>query len=122
MKFNTIVINKHENLSTQRWFGTSCDSQMFFKETWYSLPKNILNKYFEIGINGGSQSLNFNSSDLDTILELFDIQEVKYTKKENIGLGIPNTIDISKIEYLSTEVVQEKDDFNEYLMNNGLGA
>ena len=112
-----LTIQKHENLSTQNWYGTSLDSQMFFKETWYGLDNSFKDKYFEIGNNGGSYSLNFNSEDLDTILDILniDLSDISYVQDITRENGMRDTFDVTKKEYLKYNTSQTRDEFTDYL-------
>ena len=110
-------IQKHEDLSTQSWYGTKFDSQMMFKDTWYKIDKVILDKYFEIGNNGGSYSLNFNSNNLEKILNELNIKEEDITYLQDITEenGMRTTLTISKIEYMKFNTKQTRDEYTDYL-------
>ena len=120
---NYIKIQLHEDKSSQNWFNTNKDSQIFFSDGYYEFAEEF-NMYknnrfadglFQMGNNGGSYSLNFNKEDLDEILEVIEKTdyEVKYVKSGEYH----GTIDITKEEYLNSEVVQTTDGFTEYIMS-----
>jgi len=109
----TIKIQKHKDLSTQNWYGTKLDSQMTFEKSWYGLSDEI-KSYFEIGHNGGSYALNFDSKNLNVILKLLKKLgklEVSYVKEKNMF----STEEITKKEYLSMKVKDERDDYTDML-------
>jgi hypothetical protein len=110
-------IQKHENLSTQSWYGTQLDSQMLFKDTWYKMDKSILDKYFEIGNNGGSYSLNFDSANLEDILKELNISEtsIKYLQDITEEGGMRHTYTVTKKEYLLFNTKQTRDEYTDYL-------
>lgn len=70
-------ISKHEDLNSQCWFRTTKDSKIFLSVGWRELAvefncfKNgkFDSKMFDIGNNGGSYQLNFDSKDLPKILK-----------------------------------------------------
>jgi len=110
-------IQKHENISTKRWYGTNLDSQIFFKETWYKIPKNILNKYFEIGDNGGSYSLNFSSDNLKKIKQVLKIkeEEVVYLQEITHSDGNVITNEVSYEDYINYKPTLKEEPFTDYL-------
>jgi len=109
-----IKIQKHEDLSSQSWFGTSKDSQMFFSYTWYEMPKNILDKYFEVGNNGGSYSINFNSEDLNEIIEELVLTDIHFVQVDNTKT-IPRDLPCTKSDYLEYQIEQTRDGYTEML-------
>jgi len=112
-----IQIQKHLTKTHQHWYGTNLDSQMFFPETWYSIDKKILNKYFEIGRNGGSYSLNFSSENLDTILFLLNLNnnDIEFVIEDDSKI-IPKKYVIDKDKYFNMKVSNKIDSFTEYLI------
>ncbi len=105
-----IKIQKHKDLSTQSWYGTNLDSQITFDETWYDLSDEI-KSYFEVGYNGGSYALNFDSKDLDKILDLLGDNEYTYVK----DVGMFSEEEISKEEYLNIKLKNERDEHTDML-------
>ena len=112
-----VTISKHEDVSTQNWYGTTLDSQMHFHGSFNTVDKSIRNKYFDTGHNGGSYSLNFDSKNLDEILNVLNISEpdTLYTLDHTEENGMRNTHDIDKEKYLAYDVSNHRDYYTDYL-------
>jgi len=113
-----IRISIHKDKSEQIWFNTTKDSQMFVSDGWYSISKtfNLYSnntftggKYFELGNNGGSYSINFNKKDLNKIIKpLKELgYKIKYVKGHNTQ--------ITKKEYMKTTTNDNRDEYSDYL-------
>lgn len=111
-----VEISKHLNDSHKNWYGTTFDSQMFFKETWYRIDKAILNKYFEIGHNGGSYAINFDSKNFDAILNELNISESDITYMLTDDTGVINEKKVvPKQAYLDYQPTNDRQYFTDWL-------
>jgi hypothetical protein len=112
-----IRISKHEDISTQNWYGTKLDSSMLFPDTWFDIDKNIVNKFFHRGNNGGSYSLNFDSNDLDAILSALNLNEnmVEYEQDITPENGMRKTHSTNKELFIAYKVSNNRDFYTDYL-------
>jgi len=114
-----VKIQKHLDKATQDWYRTDKDSQIHFVGSFYEYEDKFsgtFKKYFQNGKNGGSYSLNFDSENLDVILDELGINddEVQYTFTSENGFPLKST----KEEYKAYKITNFERDIYSEVINN----
>ncbi len=126
----TVRIKLHEDKTSQVWYGTNKDSQISVSEGFYNISKlfNLYTKnkftggkYFELGNNGGSYSLNFNRKDLRKITKVLKENGWKITFEAiNPDSCINATMKITQALYLKQERTNDIDNKSVLIANTML--